>query len=155
MSPKTIPIAPTVSFRRPPWWWPGCGSRTSGSGARAAAASLIFVPRRLPGVNGRMARSVPAPNRGARYAFRARGARGSSLRSSPWKGVKRLLGDRGRRVLLGGLLGAEDVASVGAGSHRFPGARGAQAAVADIVERGLVGVGASLGGAGGIEIMLC
>ena len=61
----------------------------------------------------------------------------------------------GGGVLLGGLLGAEDVASVGSGGHRLPGAGGAQAAVTDIVERGLVGVGASLGGAGGIEIMLC
>ena len=34
-------------------------------------------------------------------------------------------------------------------------AGGAQAAVADIVEGGLVGVGAGLGGAGGIEVMLC
>ena len=62
---------------------------------------------------------------------------------------------RGSRVLLGGLLGAEDVASVGPGGHRLPGAGGAQAAVADIVEGGLVRIGASLGGAGGIEIMLC
>ena len=62
---------------------------------------------------------------------------------------------RGRRVLLGRLLGAEDVASVGPCGHRFPGAGGAQATVADIVEGGLVGVGARLGGAGGVEIMLC
>lgn len=60
----------------------------------------------------------------------------------------------GRRVLLGRLLGSEDVAAMGSGGHRLPGAGGAEAALADVVESRLVGVGASLGRSGGVEIVL-
>src|SRR5688500_8977673 len=60
----------------------------------------------------------------------------------------------GGGFLLGGLLGAEGVAAMGARGHRFPRDGGPQAAVADIVEGGVVGVGASLGGAGCVEIVL-
>jgi hypothetical protein len=77
---------------------------------------------------------MPAFRRGIFMASLFRGERGSGL--------------------FGFLLGAEGVAAVGAGSHRLPGGGGPKAAVADVVERGGVSVGASLEGAGAVEIVL-
>jgi hypothetical protein len=56
--------------------------------------------------------------------------------------------------LFGFLLGAEGVAAVGAGGHGFPGGSGPEAAVADVVERGGVSVGAGFEGSGAVEIVL-
>src|SRR3954469_24430063 len=102
-----------------------------------SGASPIASPRRRPHPGGGKAST-------ALTRLRPRGA--------AFAGVT-LLGRRGR-ILLSGLLGAEDVAAVSPGRHRLPGAGGAQAAFADIVERRLFGVGPGFGGSGGIEIVL-
>src|SRR4051812_20024373 len=104
----------------------GAVPRPSRMSRRAKARRILRLPRTLP----RGSQTVRAGGNSGRLHRRRCG------------------------FFLGGLLGAEGVAAVGAGGHRLPGGGGAQAAVADVVERRRVGIGMRFGGAGHVEIVL-
>src|SRR4051812_13018918 len=148
MSPKTIPIAPSVSLTRPPrGGWPGAGSRTSGAVAAAVVSLILFLvlPERSACRNKAQGRPSVPPGTGGglRYARTRRTASPSGAEGHPAPERTRFASGEVRRMDQGIAGGAHDHARIDAAREEGPAAIGHVVAV---VREELVQIGARIPG---------